>query len=86
MVAEVSVCRAATVDVDGAPLRRGVPDIAGVKGCCVEENRCAGATDEVLRRAEIVSLKRESFCGLRRAGQDAEGVRRVIHICQVKND
>ena len=81
MVTEVSVCGAATVDVDGTSFGKGPPDIASVEGCCIEKDRCPGGTDEVLRRPEIVRLKRKSVSGLRCAGQDAEGVRRVIYIC-----
>ena len=86
VIAEVSVCCPATVDVDGTPLGGGAADIAGVKGCRVEKDCCAGGADKVLCGAKIVSLKRRSFCGLRRARQDAEGVRRVVYICQVKDD
>ena len=86
MIAEVSVCCPATIDVDSAPLGIGASDIAGVEGCRVEKDRCTGGPDEVLRRTEIARLKWESFYGLRRARQDAEGVRRVIYIRQVKDN
>ena len=86
VIAEVSVGCPATVDVDGAAFGGGASDIAGVEGCRVEENRCASVTDKVLRRAEVVSLKWKSFCGLCRTGQNAEGMCRIIYICQVIDD
>ena len=68
VIAEVSVCCPATVDVDGTPLGGGTPDISGVEGCRVKKNSCAGVTDEMLRCAEIISLKREPLSGLCCAG------------------
>ena len=85
VIAQVSICRAATVDVNRATLGRGLPDIAGMEHPRIEQNRRASGSDEVLRRIKTVSVKRRSFRGLRRAGQDAEGVRCVIHIREIKD-
>lgn len=59
VIAEVSVSGAATVDVDGAALGGGEAHVTGVERRCVEQDRGASGTDEVLRGVEIVSLKWE---------------------------
>lgn len=59
VIAEVSVGGAATVDVDCAALGGGASDVTSVERRCVEEDRGAGGTDEVLRGVEVVSLKWE---------------------------
>lgn len=85
IIAQVAVCRATTVEMNGSTFRSGLPDIAGMEHYRVEQDRGAGRTGDVICLCEVVSVERllSRMC---RTGQNAKGMRCVVYIVQVKDN